>query len=351
MSLSLYFEFIKSCEKKEVTDKYHKHHIIPKYMGGSNDISNIIKLSYENHQTAHLILSECFKKHSVNYNRNIWAVLRLQHWVDNGINISNKLSEIRLGKTYVELFGEETARIAKNKISIHFKKYWSKTENRIKRSEWMIENNPFRNKYHTDKSKEKQSKSRKKWWNNLSPNDLILLKEKRSLISKKWWSSLTEEQLIDYSKNVGVGVKKWWDNADDAIIKKRNKKISYSQLGKPKKEESIKKMIETFKKNSIFVGENNPMYGKHHTESTKMKISAKLLGNKNLGGRLDKTFSIFKFFKENEFIYEANGQKNAKTFCKNMNISFQNLCKCGNNWNNWYCERKIKNNSKIKNDD
>lgn len=36
----------------------HKHHIIPKHMGGSNDPSNLIELSVEEHSQAHLKLYE-----------------------------------------------------------------------------------------------------------------------------------------------------------------------------------------------------------------------------------------------------------------------------------------------------
>ena len=37
---------------------YHKHHIIPKHMGGSDDPSNLIKLTIEDHAKAHLKLYE-----------------------------------------------------------------------------------------------------------------------------------------------------------------------------------------------------------------------------------------------------------------------------------------------------
>lgn len=37
---------------------YHNHHIIPRYMGGSNDPSNIIKLTVEEHAEAHRKLYE-----------------------------------------------------------------------------------------------------------------------------------------------------------------------------------------------------------------------------------------------------------------------------------------------------
>ena len=37
---------------------YHKHHIIPRHAGGTDDTSNIIKLSIEDHAEAHRILYE-----------------------------------------------------------------------------------------------------------------------------------------------------------------------------------------------------------------------------------------------------------------------------------------------------
>lgn len=40
----------------------HKHHIIPKHSGGSNDSSNIVELSIEEHANAHRILFEKYGK-------------------------------------------------------------------------------------------------------------------------------------------------------------------------------------------------------------------------------------------------------------------------------------------------
>jgi hypothetical protein len=37
---------------------YHKHHIIPKHMGGTDDPSNLIELSVEEHAEAHRLLFE-----------------------------------------------------------------------------------------------------------------------------------------------------------------------------------------------------------------------------------------------------------------------------------------------------
>ena len=39
---------------------YHTHHIIPKHMGGSDDPSNLIKLTIEEHAEAHKVLYETY---------------------------------------------------------------------------------------------------------------------------------------------------------------------------------------------------------------------------------------------------------------------------------------------------
>jgi hypothetical protein len=41
---------------------YHRHHIIPKHMGGTDDPSNIIKLTVEEHAQAHRKLYEKYGK-------------------------------------------------------------------------------------------------------------------------------------------------------------------------------------------------------------------------------------------------------------------------------------------------
>jgi len=43
-------------------ERKHKHHIIPKHMGGSNDPSNLIELTVEQHAQAHLELYEKYGK-------------------------------------------------------------------------------------------------------------------------------------------------------------------------------------------------------------------------------------------------------------------------------------------------
>lgn len=41
---------------------YHRHHIIPRHMGGTDDLSNIVKLTIEEHVNAHKLLYEKYGK-------------------------------------------------------------------------------------------------------------------------------------------------------------------------------------------------------------------------------------------------------------------------------------------------
>lgn len=55
----VYLDFIKECKTKDYGELFtHKHHIIPKFMGGTNESDNLIKLSVEDHFLAHKLLAE-----------------------------------------------------------------------------------------------------------------------------------------------------------------------------------------------------------------------------------------------------------------------------------------------------
>lgn len=77
-----YYKFIEKCKHKNPT-LFHKHHIIPRAMGGTDDTTNIIKLGYEDHQTAHLLLAESFPLGSENRKKNMLAVQLLNSYTQN----------------------------------------------------------------------------------------------------------------------------------------------------------------------------------------------------------------------------------------------------------------------------
>lgn len=58
---------------------FHKHHIIPKHLGGSNDVSNLVLLHPYDHAIAHYVRWKIFKTDG-----DAWAFNKLKGWLDDG---------------------------------------------------------------------------------------------------------------------------------------------------------------------------------------------------------------------------------------------------------------------------
>lgn len=116
-----YLSFIESCKNKK-PKKFHKHHIVPKHMGGDDSEDNIIKLGYKDHREAHLILAECFPIDSEYRWKNLLSANYLNHWtsdeiLSNGWIVSEdtieKMKESRRGikstnlENFIRLYGKE----------------------------------------------------------------------------------------------------------------------------------------------------------------------------------------------------------------------------------------------------
>ena len=59
-----YFVYKKFCKESAISNECegHRHHIIPRFLGGTDDEENIVKLTHDNHIKAHILLSECFEE-------------------------------------------------------------------------------------------------------------------------------------------------------------------------------------------------------------------------------------------------------------------------------------------------
>lgn len=58
--LTKYNDFLIECSKKDYSNqKTHRHHILPRFMGGENK-GNLIRINQQDHFDAHLILAFCF---------------------------------------------------------------------------------------------------------------------------------------------------------------------------------------------------------------------------------------------------------------------------------------------------
>jgi DNA-directed RNA polymerase subunit RPC12/RpoP len=138
-----YLEFIESCKIKKYSEITHNHHILPKFMGGTNTKNNYIKLGIDDHLMAHLILAENVDDI---YKRKAWDSVTIlkKGWGNNAEYILEQLrinsigdknnfygrhhtNETKLkmkgnnsdlcGKTFEEIYGKDEATKKKNKIS------------------------------------------------------------------------------------------------------------------------------------------------------------------------------------------------------------------------------------------
>lgn len=127
INLSEYNTFLNECSEKDYTAQMtHNHHILPKFMGGNNDKTNLIKLSYKDHRLAHEILAECFIKGTTEYNGNIWAAICCDRWATSNEDLRNKLGELvkqwhaekkKLGIPYSHMLGKSHSTETKKKMS------------------------------------------------------------------------------------------------------------------------------------------------------------------------------------------------------------------------------------------
>lgn len=156
-----YKNFIKECSLKCINDSlvYHRHHIIPKFYGGTDCAENLVLLSVEDHAKAHILFSECFEEGSYERIRNISSANILDH---KSIRLMLDLDEFR--KTY------------------------------------QGENNPFYGKTHTKATIEKIIKTKKEngltnignTYEDMYGENSGIEKSKRSSSGKIFWDNLPE---------------------------------------------------------------------------------------------------------------------------------------------------------------
>jgi hypothetical protein len=130
---------------------YHKHHIVPKHMGGTDDPSNLIELTVEEHAEAHRALFEQYGRYE---DRLAWKMLSGQltdkeYWYEK-----SKLGGFATkGKNKPDGFGEK---IRKSRIG---RCHSEETKRKISESR---KGQASQFKKHTEESKKKISETLKK---------------------------------------------------------------------------------------------------------------------------------------------------------------------------------------------
>jgi hypothetical protein len=169
-----YLKFIEQLKTKKYSKDLvlHKHHIIPKSMGGTNNPENLINLSVDDHIEAHLVLSSCFKKGTKEHNINLYAVRIL------------KSKSIKLTKQMEKLIQDS----------------------------YIGENNPFYGKTHSKKTKKIIAEKSSEQCKNISYSErygenIDLEKKKRSIGVTEYFKNMTESEKKKRSENISKSLK------------------------------------------------------------------------------------------------------------------------------------------------
>ena len=71
---------------------FHKHHIVPKHLGGDDSPSNLVLLHPYDHAIAHFVRWKMYGTHG-----DAWAFNRLKAWLDSGDIVTGK----QIGRAHV----------------------------------------------------------------------------------------------------------------------------------------------------------------------------------------------------------------------------------------------------------
>jgi hypothetical protein len=154
---------------------YHKHHIVPKHMGGSNDPSNLVVLTVEEHALAH---KELYEKYGKIEDRLAWQGLSGMMGKEEIIKDIQKENGRRVGKMSSNaewLTGRPKSEETKKKISktLTGRKQTQDTKDKRATAHKGRRNTPetiakmqqaAKGRQITPEAKAKMSEARKKWW-------------------------------------------------------------------------------------------------------------------------------------------------------------------------------------------
>jgi hypothetical protein len=132
----------------------HRHHIVPKHAGGTDDLSNIIELSVEEHAQAH---KELYEKYGRWQDKCAWLGLSEQIGNDEILQMTSSNGGYHGNK------GIAKSKEHRDKISEATKLQFKSEEAREKLSFAMMGNNNSKN-HRSEEYKKKQSEAMKKAW-------------------------------------------------------------------------------------------------------------------------------------------------------------------------------------------
>jgi len=199
----LYSRFIESrlVRIKKRNDGLEDHHILPVSLGGSNDQSNLITLTFREHFIAHRILAKMFdgkKRYQMTYALDRMMKSNCQKLKESKITSRTfDYIKIQISKVKSKQWkNTKFKKLMKEKISATISNLWQDPEYRAKQMASKVDRLAkakagMRKAWTTDRKNTQLPnlwKSHKSWWNNLTEDQKIIRKKKNSEALKKLWA-------------------------------------------------------------------------------------------------------------------------------------------------------------------
>jgi hypothetical protein len=131
----IYSQLIFKAKNREITKYTENHHIIPKCLGGNNDIENLVKLTFREHYIAHWLLCKMYKE-NLKKSYKLGCAFLLMSKSNNGKRITNSKffdkARMQFKKSQIEFYnstegifflkerGKTRSQNRKNLFSYHF---------------------------------------------------------------------------------------------------------------------------------------------------------------------------------------------------------------------------------------
>jgi hypothetical protein len=119
---SWYFQIINNAQSRSLNNNYTEtHHIVPKSLGGSDQVENLVELTAREHFICHWLLTKCVIKNKEKMDYALWLMINVENQVQERYTVNSKTYEI-LRKTLAKTFskqhtGRKMSEETKRKIS------------------------------------------------------------------------------------------------------------------------------------------------------------------------------------------------------------------------------------------
>jgi hypothetical protein len=318
---------LKAKARGTVVGYKEKHHVVPNCFVKNNSPENLVELTAREHYIAHLLLwkipmePKWHNKMSmalhVMVNGSGHGKQDRSYLVSSRIYESSRAAYITAMKAYFAEHGGTWLGRKHSPESLEKMRAWQQDPviKQQQRDRVTGKNNPMYGKKHSDERRKQISNSTKESWSDPA------LREKQSKITKERWEDPEYKQrMIDIRKTSEGWLNRDWKdiaakaaagrkaNGTDKRTEEQKKQLSETRLAKFASGELVawnkgKKLGPSTKSKEVaragalkaantrkingtqikLIGENNPFYGKKHSEETKAKIAATKAAKKAAG--------------------------------------------------------------------